>query len=302
MALQLVIGNKNYSSWSMRPWVLMKQLGIPFEEMKLRFCEGRDTPFHQAVARFSPAGLVPVLVDDGFNVWDTLAITEYLHEKFPGAGVWPADTKARARARSIASEMHAGFGALRSHCTMNIEAVLPEVGARLWAEQEGVRRSEAAARQAELVLHVLDASSPWRPDEPALLAGFDGTKRLLVLNKTDLPTALELPPELVAGAVRVSCLTGTGLEDLKAAIRRKVWAGEVRAEMLEVMINARHADALRRAREALERATAALTEGLTLELAASDLRVAVNAVGEIVGETATEDLLDRIFREFCIGK
>jgi len=169
-------------------------------------------------------------------------------------------------------------------------------------EQEGVRRSEAAARQAELVLHVLDASSPWRPDEPALLAGFDGTKRLLVLNKTDLPTALELPPELVAGAVRVSCLTGTGLEDLKAAIRRKVWAGEVRAEMLEVMINARHADALRRAREALERATAALAEGLTLELAASDLRVAVNAVGEVVGETATEDLLDRIFREFCIGK
>ena len=148
MALQLVIGNKNYSSWSMRPWVLMKQLGIPFEEMKLRFCEGRDTPFHQAVARFSPAGLVPVLVDDGFNVWDTLAITEYLHDKFPGAGVWPADTKARARARSIASEMHAGFGALRSHCTMNIEAVLPEVGARLWAEQDGVRRDVARIEQA----------------------------------------------------------------------------------------------------------------------------------------------------------
>ncbi len=148
MTLQLVIANKNYSSWSMRPWVLMKQLGIPFQETKLRFCEGRDTPFHDAVARFSPAGLVPVLVDDGFAVWDTLAITEYLHEKFPAAGVWPADAKARARARSLAAEMHGGFGALRTHCTMNIEAHLPEAGARIWAEQDGVRRDVMRIEQA----------------------------------------------------------------------------------------------------------------------------------------------------------
>ena len=74
MALQLVIGNKNYSSWSMRPWVLMRQLGIAFEEIKLRFDFGDGSPFRQAVARFSPAGFVPVLIDDGFSVWDSLAI------------------------------------------------------------------------------------------------------------------------------------------------------------------------------------------------------------------------------------
>jgi glutathione S-transferase len=143
MALQLVIGNKNYSSWSMRPWVLMTQLGIAFEERKLRFDFADGSPFRQAVAEVSPAGFVPVLVDDGFAVWDTLAITEFVHEKFPGRGVWPAAAKERARARCLAAEMHSGFGTLRGHCPMNIEARLPEVGARLWAEQEGLRREVA---------------------------------------------------------------------------------------------------------------------------------------------------------------
>jgi len=148
MALQLVIGNKNYSSWSMRPWVLMSQLEIPFHELKLRFDFDEDSAFRAAVAKVSPAGFVPVLVDEGFSVWDTLAITEYLHEKFPDRGVWPAEVKARARARSLASEMHAGFGALRQHCTMNIEARLPEVGARLWAEMQALRREVARIEAA----------------------------------------------------------------------------------------------------------------------------------------------------------
>ena len=148
MALQLVIGNKNYSSWSMRPWVLMTQIGIAFDERKLRFDFDVDSAFRAAVARVSPAGFVPVLVDDGFAVWDTLAIVEYLHEKFPDRGVWPADPKARARARSISAEMHSGFAALRGHCVMNIEASLPEVGARLWAEQEGLRRDVARIEAA----------------------------------------------------------------------------------------------------------------------------------------------------------
>jgi glutathione S-transferase len=143
MPLQLVIGNKNYSSWSMRPWVLMRQLGIAFEEVKLRFDFTEGSAYRQEIARFSPSGLVPVLVDEGFAVWDTLAIAEFLHERFPDAGVWPRDAKARARARSLAAEMHSGFGALRHHCQMNIEAALPEVGARLWAEQEAVRRDVA---------------------------------------------------------------------------------------------------------------------------------------------------------------
>ena len=144
--MQLVIGNKNYSSWSMRPWVLMKQLGIPFEEVKLRLDLEEGSAFRQGVAMHSPARTVPVLVDEGFAVWDTLAITEYLAEKHPAG--WPTQPQRRARARSLVSEMHAGFGALRSHCPMNIEARLPDVGARVWAEQPAVQRDVARIEAA----------------------------------------------------------------------------------------------------------------------------------------------------------
>lgn len=147
MGLQLVIGNKNYSSWSMRPWVLMSQLGIAFDEVKLRFDEDEPSPFKAAAARYSPAARVPVLIDDGFAVWDTLAIVEYLHEKFPAAGIWPQLARPRARARSLCAEMHAGFAALRSHCPMNVEAALPAAGARVWAEQAAVRRDVARIEQ-----------------------------------------------------------------------------------------------------------------------------------------------------------
>jgi glutathione S-transferase len=139
--VQLIIGNKNYSSWSMRPWVLMKQLGINFDEVKLRFDFSEGSAFRQAVAKHSPAGKVPVLVDGDLAVWDTLAITEYLAEKHPG--VWPADRAARARARSLVCEMHSGFSALRNHCPMNIEAQLHEAGERVWAEQQAVRSDVA---------------------------------------------------------------------------------------------------------------------------------------------------------------
>ncbi len=144
MALQLVIGNKNYSSWSMRPWVLMRAMDIPFDEVKLRFDFADDSPFRQAVARYSPAGRVPILVlEDGAAVWDSLAITETLNDLFPGLGIWPQATTPRARARSLCAEMHAGFGALRQHCPMNIEAGLSEAGARIWAEQAQVRKDVA---------------------------------------------------------------------------------------------------------------------------------------------------------------
>jgi len=144
MTLGLVIGNKNYSSWSMRPWVLMRQLGIPFDERKLRLDFSEGSPFRTELARVSPAGRVPVLVlDDGQAVWDTLAIVETLHEHFPDHGVWPADRSARARARSLCAEMHGGFDALRTHCPMNIEAVLPDAGARVWAELPALRHDVA---------------------------------------------------------------------------------------------------------------------------------------------------------------
>ena len=142
--MQLYIGNKNYSSWSMRPWVLMTQAGIPFDEVMLRFdAFSPGSKFKTQVERLNPAGRVPVLVDDGLAVWDTLAIAEYLAERFPGHQLWPADVRARARARSVCAEMHSGFGALRSHFGMNIEAALPEVGARVLAEQPELRDNVA---------------------------------------------------------------------------------------------------------------------------------------------------------------
>jgi glutathione S-transferase len=138
--MQLYIGNKNYSSWSMRPWVLMKQAGIPFEEVFVPF-DGfqAGSKFKAAIAAVNPVGKVPVLVDGDLAIWDSLAIAEYLAESFPHKDLWPADEAARARARSVCAEMHAGFGGLRTHMSMNIEARLPEVGARLLREQPAVR-------------------------------------------------------------------------------------------------------------------------------------------------------------------
>ncbi len=138
--IKLYIGNKNYSSWSMRPWVLMRQAGIAFEEVMVRFdAFSPGSNFKTTLAAISPTGKVPVLVDGDLAIWDTLSIAEYLAERFPAQSLWPADPRERAHARSICAEMHAGFQALRHHCPMNIEAALPEVGARIWREQAGVR-------------------------------------------------------------------------------------------------------------------------------------------------------------------
>jgi tRNA modification GTPase len=173
-------------------------------------------------------------------------------------------------------------------------------------EAEGIRRSHKTLEQAEFILHVFDASEPFTDADQEYLAQFAGKKRILIRNKIDLPIRLSLPslppdtrhPTLVG----VSCLTGQGIEALKDAIKQLVWSGEIKAEMLQVMINSRHQDALNRARTAAVRTLEALRSGQTLELVALDLRIAVNAVGEIVGKTATEDLLDTIFSTFCIGK
>ncbi|MET4579847.1 glutathione S-transferase family protein [Ottowia thiooxydans] len=137
--LKLYIGNKNYSSWSMRPWVLLKQSGIPFEEEMVRFDSFEaDSQFKRALQALSPTGKVPLLVDGALAVWDTLAIAEYLAEAFPEKQLWPKDTKARAHARSACAEMHSGFSALRSACPMNIEASLPHIGALVLRDQPSV--------------------------------------------------------------------------------------------------------------------------------------------------------------------
>lgn len=136
----------------------------------------------------------------------------------------------------------------------------------------------------------------------ALLRELATRKHLIVRNKTDLPCRLSLPPEVSARAINVSCVTGGGIEALKDAIKQLVWSGDLGADMIEVMINSRHEGALRRAREAVQKTLTALEAGEGLEVAALELRIAISAVGEIVGKTTTEDLLDSIFSQFCIGK
>ncbi|HZF26366.1 MAG TPA: glutathione S-transferase family protein [Steroidobacteraceae bacterium] len=117
MLLTLVIGHKNYSSWSLRPWLLLKHLGLEFREIVVPlYGEG----FRGEIAKYSPAGRVPVLVDGDIHVWDSFAIAEHLAEK-TGRG-WPREVTARAQARSVSAEMHSGFSTLRSQCPMNVRA------------------------------------------------------------------------------------------------------------------------------------------------------------------------------------
>jgi glutathione S-transferase len=139
MALKLIIGNKNYSSWSFRPWLAMRVAGIAFEEEVISL-DAAD--FKARVGRISGTGKVPALADGNVQVWESLAILEYLAERFPDARLWPADPGARAQARAIAAEMHAGFVPLRRHLPMNMwrpvlrRDLAPEVRAN-------VRRIEA---------------------------------------------------------------------------------------------------------------------------------------------------------------
>lgn len=117
MSLKLILGNKNYSSWSLRPWIAMRQAGIAFEEEVIPLYEPGS---RERVLKYSPAGKVPILIDGDMTIWESLAILDHIAERFPKAQLWPSDPKARAHARAVSAEMHAGFGALRRHCPMNM--------------------------------------------------------------------------------------------------------------------------------------------------------------------------------------
>jgi len=118
MALTLVIGNKNYSSWSMRPWLALKVCNIAFDEVSIPLYTGDDDK--QRILKFTRSGKVPALVDGDVTIWDSLSIIEYAAERFPQARLWPEDVAARAYARSVSAEMHSGFAALRNECGMNL--------------------------------------------------------------------------------------------------------------------------------------------------------------------------------------
>ena len=212
--MKLYIGNKNYSSWSMRPWVLLTQAGIAFEEVAIRFDSfAPDSRFKATVNALTPTGKVPVLVDGDLAVWDTLAIAEYVAEQFPDKNLWPQDKAARARARSVCAEMHAGFTALRSHCPLNIEASLPAVGALLWRDQAGVRTD--VARLVAMWTALLTEHGG-----PLLFGEFTVADAYFAPICTRLQTyALPLPPAIAAYVDRVCALPGV-----------KAWMDAARAE------------------------------------------------------------------------
>ena len=118
MALTLVIGNKNYSSWSMRPWLALKACKIAFDEVSIPLYTGDADK--QRILKFTRSGKVPALVDGDVTIWDSLSIIEYAAERFPQARLWPEDVASRAHARSVSAEMHSGFMALRNECGMNL--------------------------------------------------------------------------------------------------------------------------------------------------------------------------------------
>jgi Glutathione S-transferase len=155
----LLIGNKNYSSWSLRPWLALKAADIAFREKKLGlFTED----FAREVGAVSPAGLVPVLLDGDFAVWDSLAICEYVAERHPDKHLWPEDPRARARARSLAAQMHSGFTAMRNALPMNIEAHLP-----------GIELSEAARQDISRIQAIWqDARAEFGRGGPFLFGRF----------------------------------------------------------------------------------------------------------------------------------
>jgi glutathione S-transferase len=201
--LKLYIGNKNYSSWSMRPWVLLKQLGIPFEEVMIRFDDMAETsPFKQAIRKVSPTGRVPALLDGDLVLWDSLAIVEHLAERFPDKGVWPSARAARAQARCACAEIHAGFSALRNACGMNIEASLPQVGAIVLRDQAGVRAD--LARMVELWTGLLQQHGG-----PMLLGAFSAADAYFAPVCMRIRTyALPVPPQVQAYVDRVVALPG----------------------------------------------------------------------------------------------
>ena len=202
--MKLYIGNKNYSSWSMRPWVMLKQAGIAFDEVMVRFdAFTPDSQFKKRLGPVSPAGRVPVLVDDdGLVVWDTLAIAEYVAEKYPKANLWPSATAARARARSICAEMHSGFSNLRGACPMNIEASLGDAGALIWRDKPAVRSD--VERLVEMWSELLDEHKG-----PLLFGAFTIADAYFAPVCMRLKSyALPVPPHVAAYVERVRALPG----------------------------------------------------------------------------------------------
>jgi len=154
VSLKLVIGNKNYSSWSLRGWLALAQAGLEFEEIRIPLSRPESK---EQILRYSPSGKVPCLIDDGLTIFDSLAICEYINEQYAAGRLWPRDPGTRARARAVAAEMHSGFAPLRTHMSMEIRARYPERGA---AAQQRDDVAADIARIKEVWTECLAAGGP----------------------------------------------------------------------------------------------------------------------------------------------
>ena len=217
MSLTLVIGNKNYSSWSLRPWIAMKQAGIGFNETKVLL---QHPDSREKILRFSPSGRVPCLIDGELTVFDSLAICEYINEKVGESGnvsLWPRDAGARAQARSIVAEMHSGFAALRTHMPMDIRS------------RHGTR-GEAALRRDDVAADVARIQSVWneclQQGGPMLFGGFSIADAFYAPVVTRFVTyGVKLSPLLAAYSESVLALP---------AMQQWIAAAKAEPEILEI--------------------------------------------------------------------
>ena len=204
----LVIANKLYSSWSMRPWLLMKQLGIAFDEVVIPL-DQPDTK--EQVLRHSPAGKVPILKDGDVTVWESIAIMEYVADAY-GAPVWPAERKARAMARAVAAEMHAGFGALRSACPMNL-------GKKYGPKDRGPGVARDAARFEEIVR---DARGRFGTGGSFLFGAFSGADAMFAPLVTRLDT-YSIPVSPVTRTYIDTILSLSTFQEWRVAALKETW-------------------------------------------------------------------------------
>ena len=217
----LVIANKTYSSWSLRPWLLMKQLGVAFDEITIPL-DQPDT--REKVLKHSPAGKVPILIDGDVTVWESISIMEYVGEAY-GAPIWPEDRKARAMARSVAAEMHAGFAALRSACPMNL--------GKKYAQRD---RGEAVARDvARFGAIVRDARELFGAGGPFLFGTFSAADAMYAPLATRLDT-YSVPLDATTRSYVDAILSLPAFQEWRSAAMKEAWiveADEVDEEPIE---------------------------------------------------------------------
>lgn len=211
MSLTLVIGNKNYSSWSLRPWLFLKYHDIAFEEIRIPLYREDSKP---KLLSYSPAGKVPTLLDGDIKIWDSLAILEYLAERFPQTQGWPEDIAERALARSLAAEMHSGFTALRSNCGMNCRRTpaskqLPDA---VYADIERIGQIWQQCRQQH------SAKGPW------LFGQFS------IVDAMFAPVALRFYSYQLATNPEAQAYINTVLEN--PAVKAWIDAGKLEAEVI----------------------------------------------------------------------